>query len=197
MRYALSTAIIVAMMMALTPAIALAEPQERAVFDQSTDEVLSGVTVTWDSWFLCEDAPVEDDFTFVVSVTNDGTSAEAVTFDTFDLRHTTPRPRETGPDASVEVEGLPLTLAPGETGQFITTGTYKLVTTDEGNKANLHFEVSGFGNETGERFNLGINAHFRAEGAVQESAGNDENDAGSGPPPWAGGPPPWANGPTR
>lgn len=201
MRYALSTAIIVAMMMALAPATALAEPQECEVFDQSTGEVLSGVTMTWDSSFLCEGAPEEGEFTFVVSVTNDGTSAETVTLDAFDLRHTTPRPRGAGPEASVAVDGLPLTLAPGESGQFLATGAYELVTTDEGAKANLHFQASGFGNDSGDRFNLGINAHIRAEGAVEEGASNGGNETGGppssagGPPPWAGGPPPWAGGP--
>ncbi|CAN5572545.1 hypothetical protein BH24CHL1_BH24CHL1_03230 [soil metagenome] len=193
MRYALSTAIIVAMMMALTPATALAEPQECEVFDQSTDAVLAGVTMTWDSSFLCENAPAEGEFTFVVSVTNDGTSAEAVTLDAFNLRHTTPRPCGAGPDASAAADGLPFTLAPGETGEFVVTGAYELVTTDEGAKANLHFRASGFGNVSGDRFNLGINVHIRAEGAVEESSSNSANEAG-GPPPWAGGPPPWAGG---
>lgn len=190
MRHALSSAIIVALLMALAPAAVRAQAQECEAFHQSTEQVLPGVTLTWDSSFLCENAS-GGEYTFTVNVSNDGASVEAVTIDSFALSHTTPRPRGAGPDASVTgVTGLPLTLEAGESGQFTVTGTYELVTTDEGSKANLHFIASGYGATSGEWFGLGVNAHFRGEGTVE----GDSNNADKGPPSWAGGPPPWAGG---
>jgi hypothetical protein len=46
------------------------------------------------------------------------------------------------------------------------SGTYTLVNTDEGAKANLHFQALGRGVTTGEPFALGINAHLRAPGVA-------------------------------
>lgn len=97
-------------------------------------------------------------------VANSADSTEAVAIDDLVLTHTTPRPRGQAPAASGEVTGLPLTLAPGQTASFSVSGTYKLVQTDEGKKANLHFRANGHGASSGEPFRLGINAHFRAPG---------------------------------
>ena len=54
--------------------------------------------------------------------------------------------------------GLPVTVAPGETESFTVSGTYELVQTDEGDKANLHLVATG---SAGGRFTLGINVHLR------------------------------------
>ena len=102
--------------------------------------------------------------TITVTVANSAESAEAVSIDDLVLAHTTPRPRGQAPDASGEATGLPLALAPGQTASFTASGTYELVQTDEGKKANLHFRASGHGASSGEPFELGINAHFRAPG---------------------------------
>lgn len=148
-------------------AVAAASAQDTQVCDpieQSAEEVLSGVVLTWDSAFLCADAPDEGSYEFTVTVANSAESAEAVSIDDLTLTHTTPRPRGQAPDASGEATGLPLALAPGETASFTVSGTYELAQTDEGKKANLHFRASGHGASSGEPFELGINAHFRAPG---------------------------------
>ncbi len=132
--------------------------------EQSTEEVLLGVVLTWDSAFLCADAPDEGSYEFTVTVANSAESAQAVSIDALALTHTTPRPRGQAPDASGEATGLPLTMAPGETAGFTVSGTYELVATDEGKKANLHFRASGHGVSSGEPFQVGINAHVRAPG---------------------------------
>lgn len=49
------------------------------------------------------------------------------------------------------------------------SGTYELVGTDEGKKANLQFRALGEGARTGEPLELGINAHFRGSGAIEDS----------------------------
>jgi hypothetical protein len=59
---------------------------------------------------------------------------------------------------------LPLTLAPGEMGSFLTTGTYTLVATDEGKKANHHYQATGITETSGTPFSLGINVLFRGPG---------------------------------
>lgn len=136
--------------------------------DTETENVIPGVILSWDSSFLCADAPDADSYTFTVNVSNDANSVEAVAIESFELANTTPKPRGQSPDATGEATGLPLILAPGETGSFEVSGTYELVNTDEGKKANLHFLAHGQGVESGEPFSLGINAHFRAPGVAAE-----------------------------
>lgn len=136
--------------------------------DSSTEEVIDGVFLTWDSSFLCANAPDSGSYTFTVDVLNHADSAEAVTIDSLSLSHTTPRPGGQAPAAAASASGLPLTLAPGESGSFDVSGTYELVETDEGKKANLHLTASGAGVDSGASFDLGINAHFRAPGVAAE-----------------------------
>lgn len=150
---------------ALTPA----QAEDCQVVDDSTEEVLSGVILTFDSSFLCADAPDEGEYTFTVVVANSGGSAEAVTIERASLTHATPRPRGQSPDTSLDaVTGLPLTLEPGEEGSFTLEGEYSLVETDEGKKANLHFQARGSGDESGDPFSFGFNAHLRAPGVAAE-----------------------------
>jgi len=149
----------------MTPA--LAQEQCQSV-DTSTEEVLPGVTLTWDSSFLCANAPDEGSYQFTVSVTNHAGSDEGVRIDDLSLVNATPKPRGQGPDATGTATGLPLELAPGETGSFVVSGDYELVETDEGKKANLHFIADGVGTTSGAPFELGINAHFRAPGVAAE-----------------------------
>jgi hypothetical protein len=136
-----------------------------AVDDTSTQEVLPGVTLTWDSSFRCEDAPDEGAYEITVQVSNDAASSEAVRIEDLILSHTTPRPRGQAPEATAEPEGLPIIVAPGETDSFSVSGTYTLVQTDEGKKANLHLLALGEGTDSGLEFQLGINVHLRAPGA--------------------------------
>jgi len=95
------------------------------------------------------------------------------------------RPLGQAPSATIGETDLDLTLAPGENDQFTVVGTYELVSTEEGKKANLHFRVSGQGAMSSEPFHLGINVLIRGEGVV------DDEDDQAGPPPWVPGPPPW------
>lgn len=154
----------------------------------STDEVLPGVTLTWDSSFLCADAPPSGTYAITVNVSNAAGGAEAVTIERLELSHTTPRPRGIGPEATATATGLPLTVLPGESGSFQVSGEYALVSTDEGAKANLHLRALGVGAMSGDPFELGINVQIRAPGATEDGSGADEE---GGSPLVAGGPPPW------
>jgi len=165
-RFLTGTLLIVGFIVA--SAMPVAALQTCEVVDTETEEVLPGVILMWDSSFLCSDAPDTDDYTFTVFVSNDASSVEAVTIQDLQLASTTPKPRGQSPVASGEAAGLPSTLAPGETGSFTVSGSYSLVSTDEGKKANLHFQATGQGSESGDDFTLGINAHFRAPGVAAE-----------------------------
>lgn len=135
------------------------------VDDTSNDEVLPGVTLAWDSSFRCEGVPADTEvhqYEFTVSVTNDPSSGESVTIDAIDVVNTTPKPRGNSPVGDVDGTTLPITVGPGETASFDVTGSYSLVETDEGLKANLHLSAEGSGDASGEPFNLGINAHLRS-----------------------------------
>lgn len=169
---------VVLMLVGLTAGTALAL-QTCGVVDTETEEVLPGVTLTWDSSFLCADAPDSDTYQFTVTVNSAASSSESVTIESIELTHTTPRPGGSGPSATGTASGLPLSLAPGGSGSFTVSGTYELVQTDEGKKANLHFQAHGAGDASGESFSLGINAHFRAPGAT-ESGGGAGTTSGDG-----------------
>ncbi|MGH9243356.1 MAG: hypothetical protein ACRD29_03375 [Acidimicrobiales bacterium] len=156
--------------------------------DQSTEEVLAGVTLTWDSSFLCADAPDAGSYTFTVTVTNAPGSADGVTVHSVELTHTTPRPGGQAPPGSGSAQGVPFEVSAGGTGSFSVSGTYELVETDEGSKANLHFLAMGAGSASGDGFELGINAHLRGPGAEESGppAGMPPlGDECFGPPPFA------------
>jgi hypothetical protein len=142
----------------------LAQTQRCTQVDRSTKEVLPGVTLTWGSSFLCAGAPDMGTYSFTVRVRNHADSVEAVKIKRLKLSHTTPRPRGEGPDASATASGLPIVVRPGETKRFSVSGSYELVRTDEGKKANIHLLAKGQGLSSGKSFKLGINAHFRAPG---------------------------------
>jgi hypothetical protein len=141
--------------------------------DSSTKEVIPGVILTWDSSFHCLNAPESDEYMITVRVSNAASSLEAVTIETIQLKHTTPRPRGRGPAATAEADGLPFTVGPGENDGFFVRGTYELVETDEGMKANLHLRAHGVGVESGELFKLGINVHIRGAGSEEEEEETD------------------------
>ncbi len=171
-------------MFALLAAVALALAGFRTAYaqeavctvaDTSTEEVIAGVTLTWDSAFACPNAPETGEFTITVNVQNDGTSTESVVLQSAELALTTPLPGGDAPNATAEASGLPLTLAPGAGGSFEVSGTYELVQTDEGMKANLHLRVSGVGGTSNTPFRLGVNI-ILAEGAVDEEDGEAPDD---------------------
>ncbi|MGH7558025.1 MAG: hypothetical protein ACREMD_09700 [Gemmatimonadota bacterium] len=143
--------------------------QECPTVGTESEAVLPGVTLTFDGSFLCADAPDQDSYAFTVRIQNGPESAEAVRIEDAVLSKTTPRPRGQAPDGSLDgVDGLPLTLEPGESGTFTVRGNYELVQTDEGEKANLHFAARGTGLESGDAFSFHFNAHFRAPGVAAE-----------------------------
>lgn len=141
------------------PISAEAGTETCAVDDTSTKEVVSGVTLTWDSSFRCSNAPDEGRYAITVEVANDDDSDHSVVIDRLRLAKTTPRPRGAKPDATATANGLPLRIAPGDSETFDVGGRYELVSTDEGDKANLHLRAGGAAD--GERFRLGINVHLR------------------------------------
>lgn len=141
-----------------------AQPQECQLVNQKTKEITPGVFLTWDSSFRCLDAPDSGEYLVTVNVTNAETSLESVTINELFLSHTTPRPRQQAPQATAEASGLPLTLAPGETLSFTVSGTYVMVRTGEGMKANLHLRAKGVSDETAVPFRLGINVKIRGSG---------------------------------
>ena len=134
--------------------------------DRSTEEVIPGVTLRWDSSFHCRDAPDTGGYQILVEAFNASESAEAVTIESLGLSHATPRPAGEGPAATAVAEGLPIMLEPGESGDFTVSGEYELIETDEGKKANLHLRAGGVGSRSGEPFVLGINVLIRAPGSV-------------------------------
>jgi hypothetical protein len=154
------------------PTQAQAQAQRCENVDESTETVVSGVTVTYDSSVLCGDAASEGEYAVTVAVANHAGSDEAVTVERVELSHTTPRPRGgDGPNASATVEGLPVTVTAGETARFDVRGTYELVTTDEGDKATLHLRALGVGHSSDEGFALGVNVHLRAAAASEDGSG--------------------------
>lgn len=139
-----------------------------AVADSSSEVVLAGVILDWDSSLLCAEVPDSGSYEITVTLANDPGSGESVTLDTLVLTHTTPRPRGRAPEATLsEVEGLPGVLGAGEKISLTARGSYELARTDEGNKANLHFQARGHGVTSNEPFRLGINLHLRAPGATE------------------------------
>lgn len=163
--------------------------------EQSTEEVLPGITLTWDSAFLCADAPDSGQYQFAVTVTY-VSGSQAIQVQNVMLALTTPRPFGQGPEATSQVAGLPFALIPGNSASFTVTGDYELVATDEGMLANLHFLVQGQALVSREFFYLGVNVALRGGGESDfDDDPEDQRPAWAGPPAWVPGPPPWAPGP--
>lgn len=124
--------------------------------DEETDTI-NGVTLTYDSSFLCEDAPDSGQYQVTVTVEAEGGDVD---LDAIDLRNATPKVRGQSPDVTAtsnDIDDGDLT--------FTVTGTYELVSTDEGDKVNIH--LSFLGTAEGEEFTLGFNVHLRGPGAVE------------------------------
>lgn len=119
-----------------------------------TEVVADGVTLTWNGSFLCSES--SGAFSATVVVTSDPAGAD-VELTGVALRGTTPRPRGSEPEVSYDASIDELTVT--------VTGTSDLVRTDEGDKANLHFSISGVAE--GERFRLGFNVLLRGAGSVE------------------------------
>jgi hypothetical protein len=163
---------------------------------QDAEEVLDGVTLTVDGAYRCTDAPASGTYQVPVNVANAAGSTEAVSIQSLGLRGTSPRPGGTGPAATASAQGLPLTVAPGGSATFLVSGDYALVSTDEGDLANLHLRAQGVGATSGEPFELGLNVLLWGPRAAEEEDEEEEEEenggASGGPPSWAGGSPPSA-----
>lgn len=188
--FRLGMAILVVMaLVGVFTAPAFAQTQVCEPVRQETKTVIQGVTLTWDSSFWCGSAPDTGDYEIRVTITNYG--AEAVRIDDLKLSHTTPRPRRQAPAATAAASGLPLVIGPGESGSLSVRGTYSLVWTGEGKKANLHLRAVGRGVTSAAPFRLGINVHLRSSGAAEGNANASGQPREAGRPlPWVGGPPP-------
>ncbi len=162
---------------AFTAAEDSAEPQICVAEEQSTEEVFPGAILTWDSALRCENAPDEGIYQFSVLIQADQANTALAVVDAITLTHTTPRPLDQPPQATVdEVTGLPFTLAAGEVQTFTVTGTYELARPGAAKIANLHFCATGHAESTGEPFYLGLNTFLRGPGS-------EDDGGGSGPPP--------------
>lgn len=121
--------------------------------ERTSAQVGPGVAVTWDSSFGCNDVPAQGAYEVRLTILNSPDSSEPVRVERVVWRKTTPRPGGSRPTASLEHTGL-----------VVVTGRYQLVSTDEGDKANLHLAALGE-TATGRPFRLGVNLHFRGPGA--------------------------------
>lgn len=141
--------------------------------NENTEDVATGVRLTWRGAFRCNDAPDQGRYRFTLVISNAGASSSPAMVEAVELTHTTPRPRGIGPQATVTTTGVPVTIAPGASASIVVSGTYALVGTDEGKLANLHFCVKGR-TTAGEPFHLGVNALLRGSG-VPEQANSQSN----------------------
>jgi hypothetical protein len=172
--------------------LASSQAQTCPPVDQSAEEILPRVVLTWDSSFRCAGAPDQGAYEITVVLSSSAASAAAIRLERLELTHTTPRPRGEAPAATAQAAGLPATLAPGASVSLTINGQYDLVSTDDGEKANLHLLAHGQGLAGGEPFSLGINVHLRGWGGLEQRGNVPNASRPAGPPEWAPGPPPWA-----
>ena len=158
--------ILVTFLAAAFATVAYAE-QTCLALAQSAREVAPGVVLQWDSSFLCANAPDSDTYKIEVRVWHIGGN-DSATIEQMLLTHKTPRPRGRTPAGMKTGDTLPITVSSGGATSFVSTGTYVLAETDEGKKANHHYQAAGVSESGGETFSLGINVRFRAPGVAEE-----------------------------
>jgi|FLYL01.1.fsa_nt_gi hypothetical protein len=147
-----------------------------SVETETLDE--SGVTVSWHGSHWCLGAPGSGTYQATLEIGFEG--AATLQVDGVSLRHTTPRPGGSGPEATVEVVDV---SQDGDTVTVTVTGSYELVDTDEGPKANIHLTATGAATGTNgedDPFRLGFNVHLRGESATEESAEPEPSEPGEG-----------------
>lgn len=174
-------------------ALTAVESEACSVLKTTSQEVLPGITLTYDSAIWCQGVSDEGSYRITATIGNSATSVEGVVIDALALRLTTPRPRGQTPSVELEADaGLPLRVEPGMVSNLTLAGTYALVATGDGKKANVHIHARGYGENSGVRFNLGINIHLRGEGTAERDtveAGRPVVPPGPPfevPPPWTG-----------
>lgn len=127
----------------------------------STKDVLGGATLTWQSSFRCTSAGRSGTYAVTVRVSSAPGSARAVRLVRAILSHATPRPRGQVPRATAAASGIPVALSAGGSVRIELSGRYTLVSTDEGEKANLHLRLLGVAAGSDAPFRLGVNIHLR------------------------------------
>jgi hypothetical protein len=150
--------------------------EQMSVTEQSRENVLPDVVIIWDSSFHCIEADEQGTYGFTATLSYEGPVDTSILLDEIRLTHTTPRPMGEAPEATANVEGLPLLLTADGT-EVTVTGEYELATPGAARLANLHFCAEGQVQESGTPFALGLNAHLRG------SKGGPPNvNAAEGPP---------------
>lgn len=156
----------------------------------TTEAVTEGVTLTFDSDFVCTDAADAGTWSITVNVSND--SETDVTIDALTLAHATPPFGDDGANTVDTGDSLPLDLAAGASGSFTAGGDYALVETGDGSRVNLHLHAEGTAHgEDAAPFALGITVHVLGPGASLDEDDGNANGDGEGRPSWVPGPPPW------
>lgn len=166
--------------------------------EQSELMVSEGLTVTWDSAFECENVSDSGDYQISVGVSlaGDGETADEyiiieslVLSEGLTVSVEVEEEEETPP--TVNVNGLPLILQIGESGNFDVSGMYELIENEELSELNLLFLANGIVEmieETTEEnqeifeeedssFELGISLMLKGE----EPEDEDDEEVGEGP----------------
>lgn len=180
--------------LAAGPALAQSEaPECLPTLDSlTTEEVTDGVTLTYDSDFVCTDAADAGTWSITVSVWNE--SETDVALEGLTLSHSTP-PFGDEEASTAEAPGLPLTIPAGSSDSFEASGEYALVETGESSLVNLHLNVRGSTtDEEGAPFRLSSNVHVLGPGTELDEGEDGAHDDDAGRPSWAPGPPPWVIG---
>jgi hypothetical protein len=199
---ALATLSLVGALTAIPVAAQSTDPCEVTLDGTITEEVTDGVTLTFDSDFVCANADDTGSWSIIVNVANLG--GWDVSIDTLSLSHVTPPFGDIDGNSADAGATLPLELGPGSEeepteGSFTVGGDYTLAQIDDGALRNLHLRARGAatdGEETAP-FLLGINVHILGPGVELddeengENGDNGENGAAAGRPSWVPGPPPW------
>jgi hypothetical protein len=129
--------------------------------EDEIEDVTAGVRLSWSGAFRCNNAPAQGNYAFSLTVSNAMTSTAAAVIEAVELTHTTPRPLDIAPQATVTATGVPVSITPGTSADISVSGTYSMVTAGAVQLANLHFCVKGK-SATGEPFYLGVNALLRS-----------------------------------
>jgi hypothetical protein len=196
---ALATLGLVGALTAIPVAAQSTDPCEVSLDGTITEEVTDGVTLTFDSDFVCANADATGSWSIIVNVANLG--GWDVSIDTLALSHVTPPFGDIDANSADAGATLPIELGPGTEEEptedsFTVGGDYTLAQTDDGALRNLHLRARGTatdGEETAP-FVLGINVHVLGPGVElddEENGENGENGAAEGRPEWVPGPPPW------
>jgi hypothetical protein len=141
--------------------------------EDETEDVATGVRLSWSGAFRCNNAPAQGNYAFSLTVSNAMTSTAAAVIEAVELTHTTPRPMNIAPQATLTATGVPVSITPGTSADISVSGTYSMVTAGAVQLANLHFCVKGK-SATGEPFYLGVNALLRSVNMPEQATSQNQ-----------------------